>query len=107
MTERVDRSYQLSKEELVGSFRRLTLAAGEGEDEFVLRVEEQKARLKQPEDRCMELFAARDERQKLSEGYLDQIDELARMKGIMGRGAEVTWQDLVGDARDRLNRGWK
>ena len=107
MRERVDRAYQLSKEELVGSFRRLAPARGEGEDEFVLRVEEQRARLKQPEDRCMELFAARDERQKLSEGYLDRVDELARMKGVMGKGAEVTWQDLVGDARDRLNRGYK
>ena len=103
----MDRSYQLSKEELVGSFRRLTPAVGEGEDEFVLRVKEWRACFKQPEDRCMELFAARDEREKLLEGYLDRIDELARMKGIMGRGKEVTWQDLVEDARDRLNRGWK
>ena len=32
----------------------------------------------------MELFAARDERQKLSDLYLNQVDELARMKGVMG-----------------------
>ena len=46
MRERVDWSYQFSTEELVGSFRRMALAPGEDEDEFILRVEEQRARLK-------------------------------------------------------------